>query len=163
MTEEEFEHIIPVLRPKIYSVGRAFFADRDMADDVAQEVLMRLWVMRSRIDVRFGAEALAVRMAKNICVSEWRRQKTRNAAGGYSATETTQQMTLEDSDNSRLLEQAIGRLTKAEQRLYRMRHEKGMDITEITAITGIAPRSVSVMLSGARRKLLDMMRKQTVI
>ncbi|NPD90758.1 RNA polymerase sigma factor [Xylanibacter muris] len=160
MTEKEFEHIIHVLRPKVYSIGKAFFNDCDMADDVAQEVLMRLWGMRDRIDAGLGAEALAVRMAKNVCVSEWRRQNTRKTAAGYSGTYTAQQTTLEENDNRRILEQAIGRLTKTEQRLYRMRHEMSMDIAEISAVTGTSPRSISAMLSTARRKLLDMIRKQ---
>lgn len=75
MTTEEFEHLTRRLRPKLLGIGRKMFADSTMAEDVAQETLMRLWMMRERIDSAGGAEALAVRIARNVCVSEWRRKQ----------------------------------------------------------------------------------------
>lgn len=76
MTTEEFEHLMRRLRPKLLGIGRKMFADSTMAEDVAQETLMRLWMMRERIDSAGGAEALAVRIARNVCVSEWRRKQS---------------------------------------------------------------------------------------
>ena len=69
MTIETFEHIARELRPLLQSIGHRFFADPSRADDVAQEVLMRLWLMRERVNVEQGVEPLAVRMAKNFCAS----------------------------------------------------------------------------------------------
>ena len=69
MTIETFEHIARKLRPLLQSIGHRFFADPSRADDVAQEVLMRLWLMRERVNVEQGVEPLAVRMAKNYCVN----------------------------------------------------------------------------------------------
>lgn len=43
MTPEEFEHIVPCLRPLMVRVGRDFFGNRDDAEDVAQESLACLW------------------------------------------------------------------------------------------------------------------------
>ena len=75
MTHKELENIIPSLRPHLIRVGYDFFADMAKAEDVAQEVLMRLWLTADRIDPDIGITPLAVRMAKNYCVSEWRKQK----------------------------------------------------------------------------------------
>lgn len=168
MTTEEYEPIARKLRPRLFRIGREFFGDSNTADDVAQEVLMRLWIMRERINTSPDAEALALRMARNICVDEWRRQKTRRAAGtpeslsaGQIPAEQPETETrMADKDNENMLQEAIGRLTKAEQRLYKMRHEQGMDISQITAATGIGSRSVSAMLSTARRKLLEMIKQK---
>jgi len=41
-----------------------------------------------------------------------------------------------------------------------MRHEAEMDTAQIAAVTGIAPRSVSAMLSTAKRKLKDILNKK---
>ena len=162
MTPEEFEHIARKLRPKLNSIGLDFFSDRDMADDVTQEVLMRLWIMRERIAIRLGVEALASRMAKNICVSEWRKRKTRISSdtSGPPVDGYQQPTAMEDSDNRRLLENAISRLTPTEARLYRMRHLSDMDLAEMETVTGIKSRSISAMLSTARRKLLEAIRQQ---
>ena len=66
---------------------------------------------------------------------------------------------MEDSDNARLLTLAMDRLTAGEQRLMKLRNEENMDIGQITAVTGIAPRSVSVMLSRARHKIIEALKK----
>ena len=79
MTTEEYELIARKLRPRLFSIGREFFGDSDTAEDIAQETLMRLWVMRGRVAADTGVEALVVRMARNVCVSEWRRRKVRLA------------------------------------------------------------------------------------
>lgn len=157
-----FEASLLALRPCLVGIGRDFFGDADRAEDVAQETLMRLWVMRDRIDPAVPVRPLAVRMAKNICVSMWRHErKTVHGAaeddvGGKTAEAASG---MEDSDNARLLPLAMDRLTAGEQRLMRLRNEENMDIGQITAVTGIAPRSVSVMLSRARHKIIEALKK----
>jgi len=162
MTTDEFEHIARTLRPLLFSVGREFFRNDSMADDVAQEALTRLWLVHGRIDIKNNIEALAVRMAKNICVSEWRRQKVRRTIGiseNMKVTDNTQ-TGMYNRDNHMILDKAVSRLSATEQQLYRMRHEAGMEISQIAAVTGIQPRSISAMLSTARRKLLEMIKRQ---
>ncbi len=161
MTETEFEHIAAKLRPRLMKIGRDFFADDYPAEDIAQEVLTRLWVLRGRINVELGVEALAVRMAKNLCVSEWRKQKIRRAVplDERVAVDDRPMAKVEMRDNEAALERALTSLTKAERRLYAMRHEAGMDIQHISAVTGIGARSVSTMLSTARRKLFETIKK----
>ena len=55
------------------------------------------------------------------------------------------------------LQKAVSLLKPTEQRLFRMRHEAEMDIQQISAVTGIGVRSVSAMLSTAKRKLLEIL------
>lgn len=162
MTRQEFEHIAKTLRPRLLTVGRAFFGDNDTAEDIAQETLMRLWLLQERINLQIGVEPLAIRMAKNLCVSEWRKRQTRQAVSLVQeavASETISQQ-LEARDDVALLRSAISRLAPTEQRLFRMRHELEMELAEITAVTGISPRSISAILSTAKRKLLEMTKKK---
>lgn len=162
MTAADFEHIARELRPCLVKAGRDFFGDADKAEDVAQEVLLRLWVMRDRIDTTVSPQPLALRMAKNVCVSLWRHdrhsitdQETAGRGAGVVATSTA----MEDEDNARMLRLAIERLPKGERRLMRMRSEEGMDIGQIAAVTGLNPRSISVMLSRARQKIMETLKK----
>ena len=158
MTPQEFEHIVPELRPRLKDIGRQFFGDEDTAEDIAQETLMRLWMLRDRIDAQTGIEPLAVRMAKNLCVSEWRKQKVRQDTlrVACNAHEDIHH-NVELKDEIARLRQAVSQLKPAEQRLFRMRHEAEMDIQQISAATGIGVRSISAMLSTAKRKLLELL------
>ena len=64
---------------------------------------------------------------------------------------------MEQKEEVARLLKAVNQLKPAEQRLFRMRHEAEMDIQQISAVTGIGARSVSAMLSSAKRKLLDIL------
>ena len=160
MTQQEYEHIVPSLRPRLKDIGRQFFGSDDVAEDIAQETLMRLWMVRDRIAPQADIEPLAVRMAKNLCVSEWRKQKVRqgNALQVELATHDDIQHHVELKEEIARLQKAVSLLKPAEQRLFLMRHEAEMDIQQISAVTGIGARSVSAMLSTARRKLLEILK-----
>lgn len=159
MTQQEYEHIVPSLRPRLKDIGRQFFGSDDAAEDIAQETLMRLWMVRDRIAPQADIEPLAVRMAKNLCVSEWRKQKVRqgNALQVELATHDDIQHHVELKEEIARLQKAVSQLNPAEQRLFLMRHEAEMDIQQISAVTGIGARSVSAMLSTAKRKLLEIL------
>ena len=43
MDRKEFENIVPALRPLMVKVGRDFFGNKDDAEDIAQDALVRLW------------------------------------------------------------------------------------------------------------------------
>jgi RNA polymerase sigma factor (sigma-70 family) len=160
MTQQEFEHIAQQLRPLLLHIGQQFFGNSDNAEDIAQETLMRLWQLRDRIEQKVELEPLAIRMAKNLCISEWRRRQVRNSVSlskQEAITNETISRQLEANEAIAQLRSALTRLKPTEQRLFRMRHELEMDITEISAVTGIAPRSVSAMLSTAKRKLSEIL------
>ena len=159
MTQQEFEHIVPRLRPRLKNIGQQFFGDEEMAEDIAQETLMRLWMLRERIAPQTDIEPLAVRMAKNLCVSEWRKQKVRQGNSLQEALTDHKdiQRDVELKEEVARLKRAVSQLKPAEQRLFRMRHEAEMDIQQISAVTGIGVRSVSAMLSTAKRKLLEIL------
>ena len=72
-------------------------------------------------------------------------------------------LTWADDDNARQLASAIQSLTPTEQQLFRMRHELEMDIPQIAAVTGLLPRSVSQVVSVARRKIVEQLKKGGII
>lgn len=61
MTQEEFKHIIPQLRPLMVDTGRKFFGNTMDAEDVAQESLIRLWHYCRSLDAERNMQGLAVR------------------------------------------------------------------------------------------------------
>lgn len=162
MTTQEFEHMAQILRPRLIHIGHAFFGRSAEAEDVAQETLTRLWVMHEHIDTRLGADALAIRMAKNICVNEWRKKRVRQNHKSNDIIQNNSNQTdkLEEDDNKQLLANAIATLSPTERKLFRMRHELEMELPQMAAITGMTSRSISSILSVARRKILAHIKRQ---
>ena len=56
------------------------------------------------------------------------------------------------------LKQCIGQLTRLQQRLIKLMLFDGISVQEIAAITGLTPRSVSSILSTAKRKMMEAMK-----
>lgn len=176
MTTQEFEQIARRMRPRLIELATGFFGDRPEAEDAAQEALLRLWLLRSRVGDSSHAEALLVRMTKNVCISEWRHRKMQVSAeseirqsgrcirlNGETDGEVADVQPMAESDNQRLLQLAISHLSPSEQQLFRMRHELDMDIAQIAAVTDMLPRSVSTVVSNARRKIIEQLKKGGIL
>ncbi len=162
ITREEFEHMAMMLRPRLVRIGHDFFGSAAEAEDVAQETLVRLWIMRERLTDNDNFARLAVRMAKNICVSQWRKQQVRKRAVTdppplYEHNGETDMM---DREYEQMMNSAIDKLTPYERRLFDMKQKHNGNIQELSNATGIKPRSVSAILSLARKKIYEYIKKK---
>lgn len=157
MTFNDFEHIVHRVRPTILKTAYQFFQNKDDAEDVVQEVLMKLWLRYGKLD--YGeAEKLAIIATKNLCVSTIRQQRLREHV---PITDNLDIVSVEPPDAqlkaeeyAAILEKAIHTLTRSEQRLIYLMQQEGLNANEIAIITGIHVRSVRTMVSSARKKLL---------
>ena len=97
MKREEFEILTKNIRRKLLAVSRNFPLPSEMeADDVVQEALVALWELVEQDYPVRDAEALAVKITKNICVSHYRKAHLEvqslshdNYMGGMEATVLT--------------------------------------------------------------------------
>lgn len=157
MTFNDFEHIVHRVRPTILKTAYQFFQNKDDAEDVVQEVLMKLWLRYGKLD--YGeAEKLAIIATKNLCVSTIRQQRLREHV---PITDNLDIVSVEPPDAqlkaeeyAAILEKAIHTLTRSEQRLIYLMQQEGLNANEIAIITGIHVRSVRTMVSSARKKIL---------
>ena len=160
MSPQEFENIVPALRPLMVKVGRDFFGNESDADDVAQEGLIRLWNYCERLDARRNMEALAVRVAKNVCVEIYRKRNNNTVAlNERLKDDTTADAHLNAEETQQKIDEAIERLSPREQELFRKRHIEGHTAEEIANETGIPKPSVKSIISMAKRKLINDLQK----
>lgn len=164
MNRKEFENIVPALRPLMVKVERDFFGNKDDAEDIAQDALVRLWNYCERLDADRNMEQLAIMVAKNCCVDAYKRRQMivdlpsseeRMASVTYQAdAEVLAQETQERIDS------AIKSLSPREQQLVRKRYLEDYSAEEIARDTGIPKPSVKSMLSGAKAKLIKILKNK---
>jgi RNA polymerase sigma factor (sigma-70 family) len=158
MTRQEFEHIAAQLRQKVLNVSTQFFASRQDAEDAAQEAMVQLWRYCEQIDASRNIDALAVRVAKNCCVSMYRRQRHTADIDQQSiktpTAEPSPQQQLEAQDTQRMLNAALSLLKPRERQLFDMRAVMGLSNDEISSQTGIPKTSIAPMVSEARKKVM---------
>lgn len=150
-------------------VALDFFGSQDDAEDVAQDAMMQLWHYCERIDSERNVSGLAVRVAKNCCITLYRK---RQAARQQSYTDIgprilrqedasgSPQELLEAEDAQRMVTEVIAQLKPRERQLFEMRQTEGLSTEEIAEQTGIPKTSVAVMVSTARKKVLTELKKR---
>lgn len=168
MTQAEFEKIAPKLRNVMMSVGRNFFGNESDADDVAQEGLVALWKYLDHMDASTSLEPLAIRVAKHCCMNLVRKRKDTIQLFGDIVTESpTVQMVfsqspheiLEANELNEAINKAIDKLPPYERRLYELRQIEGRELDEIVHETNIPKPSVKSIISAARRKIYEELKK----
>lgn len=165
MTRSEFEHIAAQLRQRVLKTGLDFFGNREDAEDVAQETMVQLWRYLEHIDAGRNVEALAVRVAKNCCVSISRKRNKFRTESVESATAAEgcvngPEAQLEAKDTQRMLSESIALLKPRERELFEMRQIDGLSTEEIAEQTGIPKPSIRAMVSAARKKVFTELKRR---
>ena len=105
-------------------------------------------------------EALAVRVAKNVCVEIYRKRNNNTVALNDKLKDsTTADAHLNAEETQQKIDEAIERLSPREQELLRKRHIEGHTAEEIANETGIPKLSVKSIISMAKRKLSNDLQK----
>lgn len=161
MERKEFERMAPSLREHIVVTVRRLSADSDpaLADDVAQDTLLRLWTMRDRLDSYTSLRALATVIARNRAIDLLRSSRATLTVdldpdvadyAEASAHAPDPHQLLEGREAAARMDAILASLPSVQQAVLRMRHEEGMEISEIAAVTGSTPAAVRTALSRAR-------------
>lgn len=137
-------------------VGRDFFGNQMDAEDVAQEALLRLWNYCERLSADRNLEALAVKVAKNVCVDLYKNRNTYEdeiTSDIASPPSQSADAELHAKEVQQEINEAMERLNPRERDLLKARQLEGKSAEEISEQTGIPKSSVKSMISMARKKL----------
>lgn len=165
MTVEEFTTQVKALRPLLTGIGKNLLDSSD-TEDMVQETLMRLWLMRERIRPDESLRPLAARIARNVCVDMHRRRRSQRTIPIDQMTrepvpsEQQADNHLQKQEMETQVKLGISHLSPSERRLFSLSQDAEMDIQRMATVTGLQPRSVSAILSTARRKLMNYIKKE---
>ena len=94
MKSSEFKLLVMPYSDRLYRMAFRLMGNREEAEDVVQEVYLKLWGMREELPGYNSIEALSIRITRNLCLDYLRRRKTnqevlkteRFKGNGYSET-----------------------------------------------------------------------------
>ena len=153
MEESAFEQHARQWRQKALSVSRSCGADETEAEDIAQDVMLRLWQMRDDLDRYEHPEALVTVIAKHKTWSLRRRAQVFPPWEG--SAEASPHELLEEKENEQWLEERLAQLPTTQRTLLYMRQVERRSHKELSQLLGIEPASVSTLLARARRTMLE--------
>lgn len=158
MELEAFVIQIVPLREKLQNFSRKLTENEADAEDIVQEIFLKLWNMRDKLDEYNSIEALAMQMTKNLSLDKIKGRKslgneleTINLASEWR----TPMEEMEERDAVKCIRQLVEQLPYLQKTIIRMKDIEGYELSEIATITGSQIEAVRTNLSRARKKIRE--------
>ena len=136
-------------------------AGKDEAEDIAQDVMLRLWQMHDELDRYDSVEALVALMAKHQLRNHQRRKPSEALDEAIVVSlNTSPHEELESKENDEWLSAKLQQLPTTQRTLLYMRQVERRSHEEIARLLGIEITSVSTLLARARRTLLEEIKRR---
>ena len=152
MTNAEFEIFVVRCRDKMLATASRYLA-KDSAEDVVQEALLKLFVMRDRLTDSGSVDALAMVVVKHLALNVLR------YAGRHPMVELKPYMSLDDEDANeidiRAVLDVVDSLPSKQQLVFRLKHIEAMEVEAIATVAMMSVDAVYQNLSRARRNILE--------
>jgi RNA polymerase sigma-70 factor (ECF subfamily) len=158
MEQEQFKQEVLPLRAQLLFYAQRLVDDPEDAEDIIQEVFLKLWYMRGELGNYNSVPALSVQITKRLCLNRIKARQCRQEGleAVYQASDVlTPEARLEQKDSVRQVMRIIERLPGLQQTILRMRHIDGIEVEEIAGLTGSTPEAVRMNLSRARKKVKE--------
>lgn len=165
--EAAFRELVRRHGPAMTAVVRAVLRDRDRADDVVQEALLRVYEARERyVPGKASLRAWLLRIARNLALNAQRDGARRGAAPLDGAGDDSGERgrladprqvapgaTLVRDEEVRALREALDGLERPDREVLDLRYQQGLAFDEIGAVVGSSGAAVKQRAWRALSKL----------
>lgn len=161
MDKSAFELNVRSWREKALEVSLHYGAGKDEAEDIAQDVMLRLWQMHDELEQYRSIEAIVALMAKHLLRNHQRRKPSETLDEAIVVSlNTSPHEELENKENDEWLSAKLQQLPTTQRTLLYMRQVERKSHEEIATLLGIEITSVSTLLARARRTLLEEIKRR---
>lgn len=162
METTEFEIQAPQMRLAAQRTALACGLNAESTEDVAQDVMLKLWAMHESLKDEGRLLALVAIVARHIVADQRRTiplilSLERLAIVSESREADT---SLQEQENERWVEARLAALPSTESQVIRMRHMEGRSSEEIARLLGISVASVPALLSRARARMIEQLKRR---
>lgn len=150
-----FRRLFERHRRRVYAGCRVFLQDASAAEDATQETFLRAFQNLGHF-VGGNFPGWLMRIAKNVCIDQWRRQKRQVDLGEEDFANIRDSESLENSTGLRLatrkIEQEMIQLPAEQRRCLELKIA-GYSYEETAVATGFSVQAVKSHLQNGRRML----------
>lgn len=145
----------------IYQVAFMFTKSVDLAEDMVQDVFMKLWIKREELVKVENLRSYLFIIARNHIFNELRKRTTdvsftNHLHEYFCETKETPEQKLLQRESEQIMDRIIEHLPQRQRIIYQLSREEGLSRNEIAGRLGIAPNTVRNHLARA----LEMIRHE---
>ncbi|TAE45502.1 MAG: sigma-70 family RNA polymerase sigma factor [Cytophagia bacterium] len=160
MDLQNFQKEIWIYRNKLLRFANQLLHQASDAEDIVQEVFLRMWKMGEKLNEYNSKEALAMQITKNLCADKRKLKQSQNYALEDNAYRTlsdapSPHKTTELKDTKSWIDFAITQLPENQQVIIKLRDIEEYEFEEIAEILKMDINAIRVNLSRARKKIRD--------
>lgn len=155
-----FEKIYHLYKRRLAGNLLRLLKSDELVEELLQELFLKLWYHRERIDTEQSVRAYLFRISENMVYDLYRtaaRDKKMRARLGVTQSDayTHIEEAIFDKERAALLERAISQLPPKRQKIFRLSRIDGQSYEEISQQLGISKSTVNDHLLKANRFLKD--------
>ncbi len=161
MEIQEFKVQVLSSKNKLFRFAFRLLQNQEEAEDTVQDVFLKLWDMRHKLDQYNSVEALAMKMTKNKCLDKLKAKRNQNVdiekqapiRSAYTAPDRKTEL----QDTTSLIQKVINQLPEQQKMIIQLRDVEGLEFEEIAEVMQLSVNNIRVNLSRARKKVRDVL------
>lgn len=162
MNHLEFINLVQPFKDKLYRLAHRLLVSTEEAEDVTQEMLLRLWTKKEILNQYKSVEAFAMTMTKNYCLDQLKSKrashlKIEKADFVDNSTQLSNQ--LESNDSLNWIDKIMKQLPEQQKLVIQLRDIEQYDFNKIAEMLDMNETAVRVTLSRARKSIREKMLK----
>ncbi len=164
--ERAFDLIYHAYSKKVYLFALKTLQSETLAEEVVQEVMLKVWKMGEELLKINSLEAYLRTVSRNISLNVLRRQEVESRADQLMAVnwteshnDTEEQVLL--NDTRKILNDAINLLPEQQREVYKLCRQQGLKYDEVAQQLNLAPSTVATHMKLALRFLRVYLQKNT--
>ncbi|HOF54994.1 MAG TPA: RNA polymerase sigma-70 factor [Prolixibacteraceae bacterium] len=162
-----FEELFHIYGKRLYHFSLGYLKSKPDAEEIVQEVFLRIWHLRASLDPGFSFNAYLFKIAYRLIMEKFRKLTLERR---YLADISAEVVTFTDELNDRtdyhslleLVQRSINRLPPRQKEVLLMRRSGGMAVADIAENLGISPKTVEHHLTEALKNIKAWMNRDQV-
>jgi RNA polymerase sigma factor (sigma-70 family) len=160
MTRNDFNDLVHQLSHKLYGYAFRILRNQEEAEDAVQEVFLKLWRLKDKLEGYNSIDALATTMIKNHSIDQLRKGKNifgidENSHLYVVTTAPSPEQEMVNRESDEIIRTIIGNLPEIYRTVIGFRDIDGFSYEETAEKTGQTVNNLRVILSRARKMIRD--------
>ncbi|MCA0931836.1 RNA polymerase sigma factor [Lutimonas saemankumensis] len=158
MNQKEFLETVLPFKDKVFRLAKRLLVSSDEAEDATQELYLKLWRNKNKIEQYDNVEAYAMMMTKNYCLDQLKSKRASNLTlvhSNYKDESSREEENLEYKDGADILKRMMNDLPAKQRMIIQLRDVENYEFQEIGKIMNMEPTAIRVALSRARKTLRE--------
>ena len=163
MTQTDFVKLVMPFKDKVFRLAKRLLVSREEAEDATQEILLKLWKNKQKIEDYRNVEAFSMTMTKNFCLDRLKSKQAQNLKivhSNYKDNNTSLQKQVEARDSVNWVSKIIEDLPEQQKIIIQLRDIEDYEFEEIARVLDMNETAIRVSLSRARKTIRQKLIKQ---